>query len=76
MKPTRLIYLLSALLPAYAVQPLVDLGYSRFLGSALPSGVSQWLGMRYAAAPLGNLRFRAPQDPPRNRSIQIADQVR
>lgn len=76
MKPARLICLLSTLLPACAVQPLVDLGYSRFLGSALPNGVSQWLGMRYAAPPLGNLRFRAPQDPPLNRSIQIADQVR
>ena len=58
-----------------AVDPLVDLGYSKYLGIALPNGVTQWLGMRFAAAPLGELRFRAPVDPIKNATVQIADQV-
>ncbi|KAK0376841.1 carboxylesterase [Colletotrichum limetticola] len=41
----------------------VDLGYARYSGNSLPSGVNQFLGMRYAAPPIGNLRWRAPQDP-------------
>jgi len=41
----------------------VDLGYSKYVGSNVKNGVSQWLGIRYAAAPVGDLRFRAPQDP-------------
>ena len=56
-------------------EPLVDLGYSRYLGTALPNGISQWLGIRYAAPPLGELRFRAPMDPPVNDTVQVADQV-
>ena len=58
-----------------AVQPLVNLGYSQYLGTALPNGVSQWLGIRYAAPPLGELRFRAPMDPLVNDTIQPANQV-
>ncbi|KAF9880038.1 triacylglycerol lipase [Colletotrichum karsti] len=41
----------------------VDLGYANYSGNVLPSGVNQFLGMRYAAPPIGNLRWRAPQDP-------------
>lgn len=44
---------------------LVDLGYSSYQGTVLggPGGVNQYLGMRFAAAPLGDLRWRAPQEP-------------
>jgi len=31
-----------------AVDPIVDLSYSKYEGIALPNGVSQWLGIRYA----------------------------
>ena len=41
----------------------VDLGYVQYKGSRGPNGIDRWLGMRYAAPPLGDLRFRAPQDP-------------
>ena len=61
---------------AFAVKPLVDVGYTRYQGTALQNGVTQWLGMRYAAPPLGNLRFRAPRDPVKNGTVQVADQVR
>lgn len=66
----------SLLLPrGTAVTPLVDVGYTRYQGTALPNGVTQWLGIRYAAPPLGNLRFRAPSSPLVNKTTQIADQV-
>ena len=58
-----------------AVDPLVDLGYVKYQGSALPNGVSQWLGLRFAAPPVGDLRFSAPADPPSNDTVQIADTV-
>ena len=46
-----------------AVDPLVDLGYSKVQGAAQQIGITQWLGVRFAAPPLGQLRFAAPQDP-------------
>ena len=58
-----------------AVGPVVDLGYSRYEGVALGNGVSQWLGIRFAAPPLGNLRFRAPADPDQNATLQRAVEV-
>ena len=54
----------------------VDLGYATFQGTALNNGISQWLGMRYAAPPVGNLRFAAPQDPPEDSTLQLANKVR
>lgn len=55
--------------------PLVDLGYARYQGSRLDAGVDQYLGMRYAQPPLGNLRFRAPQDPLPLDGLQKASSV-
>lgn len=54
---------------------VVDLGYSSYRGKVLEDGTSRWLGMRYAAAPVGQLRFAAPQDPERTTTIQAADKV-
>lgn len=64
----------AAALPA-SNEPVVNLGYAKYRGTRLPSGVDQFLGMRYAKAPLGDLRFRAPQDPNKNCRIQNATQV-
>ena len=58
-----------------AVNPLVDLGYTKYLGTAIPAGITQWLGIRYAAPPVGDLRFRAPADPVVDNTTQIANQV-
>ncbi|KAF2194297.1 para-nitrobenzyl esterase [Zopfia rhizophila CBS 207.26] len=55
-----------------AVDPLVDLGYSKYRGRVVGDGTSQWLGIRYAAPPLGQLRFAAPQNPPEKMEVQDA----
>lgn len=58
-----------------AVDPVVQLDYATFKGTALSHGVTQWLGMRYAAPPTGDLRFAAPQDPPKIDGTQSATKV-
>lgn len=59
-----------------ATSPTVDLGYSIYRGTRLQGGVDQYLGMRYAQAPLGDLRFRAPRQPLATMGIQDASRVR
>lgn len=58
-----------------AVGPVVSLKYAGYRGVPLANGITQWLGIRYAAAPVGSLRFAAPQDPPLSNDIQAADKV-
>jgi acetylcholinesterase len=50
-----------------AISTTVDLGYSQYQGYTA-EGVNQWLGIRFAAPPTGDLRWRAPQPPPLNNS--------
>ena len=54
---------------------IIDLGYSKYRGKQFNDGTSHWLGVRYAAAPLGPLRFKEPQSPPHVDTVQPADQV-
>lgn len=59
-----------------AVDTNVYLNYSTYIGTAqAETGVTQWLGIRYASPPLGQLRFMPPQDPVAVSSPQLADQV-
>ncbi|OAF57595.1 hypothetical protein VC83_05716 [Pseudogymnoascus destructans] len=60
-------------LPAELDVNIVDLGYSSYQGTSLENGVSRWLGIRYAAPPVGDLRFRAPRDPLKTTTLQKAD---
>ena len=79
MRPLKSFIALAASLylrVAGAVSPTVDLTYSKYVGTALSNGVSQWLGIRYAAPPVGQLRFKAPQDPLYNSETQYATEVR
>jgi hypothetical protein len=56
--------------------PLVDLGYSQYLGSTTFDGrVNEFIGVRFAAPPLGDLRWRAPADPLETDGIQNATAV-
>ncbi|KAL3441434.1 Alpha/Beta hydrolase protein [Aspergillus insuetus] len=55
-----------------SLEPLVDLGYSKYRGIQVSAEVDQFLGMRFAAPPLGNLRFRAPRDPIHRTDVQDA----
>ncbi|KAK5993677.1 Lipase 2 [Cladobotryum mycophilum] len=52
-------------------QPVVDLGYSQYQGVA-SNGVNKFLGMRYAAPPVGNLRWQTPSAPPATSGTQDA----
>lgn len=63
--------------PKHAIRevPTIDLGYAKYQGLRLQAGVDQFLGMRYAKAPLGSLRFRAPRDPTPQTELQDASKV-
>lgn len=54
--------------------PIVSLTYTRYEGIRHSNGVNAFLGMRYAAPPLGDLRWRAPVEPKRTADIEKADQ--
>ncbi|RHZ57485.1 putative carboxylesterase [Aspergillus thermomutatus] len=75
---STLLCILSSPLAGHAApppaQPVVDLGYSRYRGVRLAAGVDQYLGMRYAAPPLGDLRFRVAQEPAHNSTLQDASE--
>ncbi|KAL4969240.1 putative triacylglycerol lipase [Aspergillus stella-maris] len=67
--------LLAGLSPlATAREVVVDLGYAQYRGQTLSNGIAQWLGIRYAAPPLGSLRFSAPQNPEVVGEVQDASQ--
>lgn len=68
-------YIFFLLSLAAAENPVVNLGYTSYEGRSLAGGVSQWLGMRYAAPPVNDLRFAAPQDPLSQTGVQQATQV-
>ncbi|CAN8106481.1 unnamed protein product [Discula destructiva] len=59
-----------------AVEATVDLDYSTYIGTAQSggTGVTEWLGIRYAAPPVGSLRFMPPQDPPHVGTPQPANE--
>ncbi|WEW58497.1 hypothetical protein PRK78_003965 [Emydomyces testavorans] len=56
-----------------AEKACLDLGYAKYQGVPDPHGVTSWLGMRYAAPPVGKLRFAAPQDPVKENNVQVAN---
>ncbi|KAK7967594.1 carboxylesterase family protein [Apiospora aurea] len=52
---------------ANSVNPIVDLGYARYRGyHDIDLDLDVWMGIRYAAPPVGKLRWQAPQPPPCN----------
>jgi Carboxylesterase type B len=67
-------FAICTLISLASASTVVDLGYARYEGHT-HSGVTQWLGMRFAAPPVGDLRFAAPQDPLSVEGIQQATKV-
>ncbi|KAI7972904.1 hypothetical protein EIK77_000791 [Talaromyces pinophilus] len=55
-----------------AADNVKQLDYTSYLGYDQGDGVSFWKGIRFAAAPVGELRFAGPQDPPATKDIQDA----
>ncbi|KAK3994922.1 lipase 1 [Cladorrhinum sp. PSN332] len=50
----------------------VNLGYAAYQGTGQSNGVNAFLGMRYAAPPLGDLRWRAPVEPSQSHGVEDA----
>lgn len=74
--PTTPVLLLAYTQFALSVAPVVDLGYSQYRGRIVGDGTTQWLGMRYAASPLGELRFAPPKEPLETEGVLDASNVR
>jgi len=56
-----------------AAGPVVDLGYAQYQGSTNgTTDITSFLGIRYAAPPIGSLRFQAPQAPYSATGVQAA----
>ncbi|KAK6199782.1 glycerol transporter [Pestalotiopsis sp. IQ-011] len=53
----------SLIASASAVLPTVQVGCNQYAGVTSSSGITKWLGLRYAAPPVGDLRFSPPEDP-------------
>ncbi|GJJ10761.1 hypothetical protein Clacol_004989 [Clathrus columnatus] len=71
LRLTSLVAVLGAAATA-SQSSIVDLGYSVYEGITQSNGQNQFLGIRYAAPPLGDLRFRAPQPPLTTTGVQPA----
>ncbi|KAJ7695905.1 Alpha/Beta hydrolase protein [Mycena rosella] len=73
---TTLIYFLFSVRAASSESiyaPVVDLGYAQYQGVFdADLNITSFLGMRYAAAPTGNLRWRAPSPPSAAGGVQLA----
>ena len=61
--------------PTQMLGPKIDLGYTTVQGLSYPGGISQWLGVRYAQPPLGNLRFAEPQNVTADANVQMVTHV-
>lgn len=63
-------------LSSAALPTVVGDSCNQYAGTAnVTTGVTKWLGIRYAAPPVGDLRFMPPQDAPCQTGVQNATQV-
>jgi carboxylesterase type B len=60
---------------ATASSPQVNLGYATYEGTSLSTGVNQFLGMRYAAPPLKDNRFKRAVAPLEEDGVVMAKEV-
>ncbi|KAF8168644.1 Alpha/Beta hydrolase protein [Mycena galopus ATCC 62051] len=68
----KILIVAATTLCARAQSPIIDLGYAQYQGAVSAANISHFLGIRYAAAPLGDLRFRGPQPPANVTGVQQA----
>ncbi|KAI9572480.1 Alpha/Beta hydrolase protein [Boletus coccyginus] len=67
------VFQLSLCLRALAAASIVNLGYAQYQGTVdTGHSITNFLGIRYAAAPTGNLRWAPPQSPPTVSGVQQA----
>jgi para-nitrobenzyl esterase len=59
---------------AYGVDEPVSLTHGQVSGVTLDSGVQEFLGIPFAAPPVGDLRWKAPQAPTPWQGVRVADQ--
>ncbi|KAJ7448576.1 alpha beta-hydrolase [Mycena latifolia] len=70
---TAVAVLLATPLARAQTSPIVDLGYAQYQGTVnSANNIANFLGIRYAAPPVGDLRFRAPQPPANVSGVQPA----
>ncbi|KAF4596819.1 hypothetical protein EYR40_007491 [Pleurotus pulmonarius] len=73
MRATLPLLAFLSLAVAQAPAPVVDVGNAKYQGTVnAKNNISTYFGIRYAAAPVGDLRFRAPQSPPALAGVQRA----
>jgi carboxylesterase type B len=63
MLALRLLLLISSIALALSCDHLLQTHSGPVCGSQLPSGATNFLGIPYAAPPIGALRFASPVDP-------------
>ncbi|KAJ6458405.1 Alpha/Beta hydrolase protein [Mycena vitilis] len=71
--PVAFLFLLSVRAAGSSTAPVIDLGYAKYQGvvdTAL--NVTAFRGIRYAAAPIGSLRWQAPHPPLKVGGVQQA----
>lgn len=51
---------------------VINLGYATYVGTTTSAGINRFRGMRFAAPPVGDLRWRAPVAPPMSTEPQSA----
>ncbi|KAL4957586.1 Alpha/Beta hydrolase protein [Aspergillus filifer] len=69
------LWLTASLGCSHAISTIVDLGYCKYQDTYLASGVSQFLGIRYADTPVDDWRWRAPRNANSRSGIQHADHL-
>ncbi|THY64054.1 alpha/beta-hydrolase [Aureobasidium pullulans] len=73
MKATIFLALASASVSCVsALSSKISLDYATYEGTPGSDGITRFLGMQYAAPPVGDLRWKAPQDPAQATAVQSA----
>lgn len=75
MKTVTLLAVAFASVSCSALSSKISLVYATYQGTAGFDGITRFLGMQYAAPLVGDLRWKAPQDPAQTTAVQSAAKV-